>query len=71
MTKEILNLAKQYGFDNCEKVGRWKRYDIYAPFNNDGSRPCIGQPVFILFNDDETRVATESEWTSFIRFLKD
>lgn len=69
--KEILNIANQFGFDNYERVGNWHGYEIYAPYKNNGSIPCIGEPVFILVKGTEIRVAEEKEWSEFITQLNE
>lgn len=69
--KTIIGIAKSYGFDNYEKVGEWKGYTIYSPYNNDGKMRFIGQPVFILSKGNETRVAMKEEWRLFIQTIKD
>jgi hypothetical protein len=62
MKEKILKVAKSFGFDNYMFVGNWNSYNIYTPYNNDGTIPCIGQPVFVLVKGEEIRVAEESEW---------
>lgn len=62
MKEKILKVAKSFGFDNYMFVGNQNSYNIYTPYNNDGTIPCIGQPVFVLVKGEEIRVAEESEW---------
>lgn len=67
----IMTIAKDYGFDSFERVTDWNGYEVYSPYNKDGSMPFIGQPVFILVKQGQARVATEDEWGRFIERLPD
>ncbi len=66
----ILDLAKSYGFDAIEKPFCWNGYEVYTPYNKDGSMPFIGQPVFILKTRREIRVAAEFEWQEILDMLE-
>lgn len=64
---QVLELAKQRGFDAVKKEkSLFKGYKVYFPYYS-GKRVFCGLPQFIIQNDNETRFATEKE-THFIVF---
>lgn len=67
--QKVIDLAKSYGFNSAEYVADWRGFNIFTPTMKDGEIPRIGQPVFILSKGDETRIATEKEWSQFIAYL--
>ena len=69
--KSIVEVAKSYGFDGAEYVADWHGFNIFTPTMKNGEIPRIGQPVFILSKGDETRIATEKEWSQFIFDISD
>lgn len=69
MRYKIFEISQEYGFDNYKLVGYWQEYAIYSPFNYDEEIPCIGEPIFILSNKKETRIATKEEYNQFIEQL--
>ena len=69
--KIVVRLAKSYNFDNAEFVMEYEDCDVFTPFNNDGSIPIIGQPIFILSTKKMTRIATENECFAIMKLLHD
>lgn len=67
----VMAIVRSYGFDSFGYVTGWNGCEVYAPYNKDGSVPCIGQPVFILVKQGQVRIAAEKEWKRFIGKLPD
>lgn len=61
--KEIIEFAKQQGYDDVLPLGKWRDYHAYEPvFNGSEEDPAIvGPPLIILVRGDEIRMSTEDE----------
>ena len=69
--KSVVKLAKSYNFDNAEFLMEYEDCDVFTPFNNDGSIPIIGEPIFILSTKKMTRIATDIESHAIMQLLHD
>lgn len=57
----VIQFAKDNGYDNAKYRGVWEGYKVYEPFYNDEGSPCIGLPYFILTNKTEMRMCEPEE----------
>ncbi len=70
--QKIINLAKSYGFDGAEFTTEWYEYKVYTPTFNDPKKVAfIGEPVFILYDGKEVRLAASFEWEHILEILND
>lgn len=67
----IIDLAKSYGFDGAEFEAEWNGFQVFNPTVEKGKDiPIIGEPVLILYDGKDTRVATFLEWQDFVEYQK-
>ena len=63
----IIDLAKSYGFDGAEFECEWNGYKVFNPTFDDPDKVAfIGQPILILYDGKNTRIADKWEWQDFI-----
>ncbi len=68
----IINLAQSYGFDGAEFTTEWNGYKVYTPIFNDPEKVAfIGEPILILYDGKDTRVAASFEWEQILDTLTD
>lgn len=67
----IISLAKSYGFDGAEYERDWNGFHVFAPTLNDPDADmCIGEPVVILYDGKDTRVAITEEWQEYFAYVR-
>lgn len=67
----IIDLAKSYGFDGAEHLTAWNGFQVFCPTTESGDAPIIGEPVLILYDGKDTRVAARFEWEQILDALAD
>ncbi len=67
----IIDLAKSYGFDGAEYLTEWNGCQVFSPTTESGDVPIIGEPVLILYDGKDTRVAARFEWEQILDALAD
>ncbi len=68
----IIKLAQSYGFDGAEFMTEWEGYKVFNPTFNDPEQVAfIGQPVLILYDGKDTRIAAPFEWKEIFDALAD
>lgn len=66
----IIDLAKSYDFDGAEYTTEWQGYQVFTPtFNDPDKMAFIGEPIFILYDGKDTRVAARIEWEQILDAL--
>lgn len=45
---EAKKMAREAGFHDAKRVGKWKEYEVIEPFFTDGGTHFIGFPQYIL-----------------------
>lgn len=66
--KKIIKLAKSYGFDGAEYIQDWGEHKVFLPtFNNPTKDVFIGQPIIILYDGKDARIASDLEWEEYIK----
>ncbi len=66
----LMEVAKSYGFDEVDYVGKRGVFNVYScGFKNDIG--CVGLPVFLLENGGEIKVASERDTMSIMSFFSD
>lgn len=58
---EIIEFAKNNGYDNAHFLGEWHSYNVYEPTFNDDKEHFVGYPLSILEKGKEIRFTTEKE----------
>ena len=48
MNNKILELAKEYKFDNVELLGEYKNLTVYEPYMNSKETSYVGLPHYII-----------------------
>lgn len=68
----IIDLAKSYGFDGATYEMEWNGFKVFSPTFDDPEKVAfIGEPVFILYDGKDTRVAARFEWEQILDALAD
>lgn len=67
----IIDLAKSYEFDGAEFLTEWNGYQVFTPIISDGDAPTVGEPILVLYDGKDTRVATREEWSQILDVLAD
>lgn len=67
----IIDLAKSYGFDKAEYLTEWNGYQVFTPKTDDGNALTVGEPILIMYDGKDTRVATREEWGLILDVLAD
>lgn len=58
---DIVEFAKNNGYDDVNYLGKWNSYEVYEPtFDNDKTN-YVGYPLSILVKDNTIRFTTEKE----------
>lgn len=67
----IIDLAKSYDFDGAKFLTEWNGFQVFTPINDNGDAPAVGEPILILYNGKDTRVAARDEWGRILDALVD
>lgn len=67
----IIDLAKSYEFDGVKYLTEWNGFQVFAPTNDNGDAPTVGEPILILYNGKDTRAASREEWGQILDALAD
>ena len=67
----IIDLAKSYDFDGAEHLTEWNGYQVFTPTIDNGDAPAVGEPILILYDGKDTRVAAREEWEQILDALAD
>lgn len=62
--KKTKEMAREAGYHDTKRLGKWNNYEIIEPVFTDNEMHCIGIPQFILV-DGKTMRWTENESESF------
>ena len=49
----------------------WNGYQVFTPTIDKGDAPTVGEPILILYDGKDTRVATRDEWEQILDALAD
>ena len=66
VSKDVLEFAKQEGYDNAEYRGKWRGYDVYEPLSDGDGIAIIGIPFNILAKDSKLRMSTIEEAMEYL-----
>lgn len=58
---EIVGFAKEQGYDDVLRIGKWKDYEVYEPVFNGDDVSFVGVPLIILVKDKMIRMSTVEE----------
>ena len=64
MNKQLIEkLSSQYHYDIVRFSKRWNNFDVFVAENKakEGKEPIIGYPIFILVQEETSRLATPDE----------
>lgn len=67
----IIDLAKSYGFDGAEHLTEWNGFQVFSPTTESEDAPIVGEPILILYDGKDTRVAARLEWEQILDALAD
>lgn len=67
----IIDLAKSYGFDGAEYLTEWNGYRVFTTTSDGDDAPMVGEPILILYDGKDTRVAAREEWEQILDALAD
>ena len=70
--RNVIQYAKENGFDTARFLTNWDEYEVYeAVFdNNIEETPIIGFPQFILYQNEETRFTAFEEYQQISNSLR-
>lgn len=58
--EELVEIAKQKGYETVEQLPDWKHYKVYALCSKEPDL-IIGRPEFLLVAENKIRFATDKE----------
>ena len=67
--KEILDYAREEGYDSITKLGEWNGYIVYDPSFAGNETVYAGYPLVILVKDKEIRLSEEEECFEILDFF--
>lgn len=71
MEKQVIQFAKEFGFDGAEFCGKWKGYDVYRPTYRRDEVMSVGRPQYIFVLEGLIRMADEEEVFAYLDSLPD
>jgi hypothetical protein len=58
---DILEFAKNQGYDDISYIEKWRGYDVYEPLFDYEGVSIVGPPLIILVKGDTIRMSTVEE----------
>ena len=69
--EDVLNFAKEQGYESAEYLGEWNEYESYEPLLKAGEISYTGAPLVILVDkNDNIRMSTYDEAMQYLRDSK-